>query len=46
MESKKPRRTWRVSDELWAKIELLLPPGTPHPLGCHNPRVDNRRAFD
>ncbi len=46
METKTPRRTWRVSDELWAKIEPLLPPGKPHPLGCHNPRVDNRRAFD
>jgi transposase len=46
METKKPRRPWRVSDELWAKIEPLLPPAKPHPLGCHNPRVDNRRAFD
>ncbi len=46
MESKKPRRGWRVSDQLWAQIEPLLPPGKPHPLGCHNPRVDNRRAFD
>jgi transposase len=46
METKTPRRAWRVSDELWAKIEPLLPPGKPHPLGCHNPRVQNRRAFD
>ena len=46
METKTPRRTWRVSDELWAKIEPLLPPGKPHPLGCHNPRVDDRRAMD
>ena len=46
METKKPRRLWRVSDELWAKIHPLLPPGKPHPLGCHNPRVENRRAFD
>ena len=46
MENKKPRRPWRVSDELWARIEPLLPPGKPHPLGCHNPRVENRRAFD
>lgn len=39
---------WRISDELWAKIEPLLPPpsGKPHPLGCHRPRVDNRRALD
>lgn len=46
METKEPRRPFRVSDELWAKIEPLLPPGKPHPLGCHNPRVENRRAFD
>jgi transposase len=46
METKKPRRPWRVSDELWARIEPLLPPGKPHPLGWHNPRVENRRAFD
>lgn len=37
---------WRIPDELWAQIEPLLPPGKPHPLGCHNPRVDNRRAMD
>jgi transposase len=37
---------WRIPDELWARIEPLLPPPKPHPLGCHNPRVDNRRAMD
>ncbi len=37
---------WRIPDELWAHIEPLVPPGKPHPLGCHNPRVDNRRAMD
>jgi len=37
---------WRISDALWAKIEPLLPPGKPHPLGCHNPRVPDRRAMD
>ena len=40
------RRDWRVPDELWDKIEPLLPVGKPHPLGCHRPRVDNRRAMD
>lgn len=30
---------WRIPDELWAQIEPLLPPGKPHPLGCHNPPV-------
>src|SRR3989338_113538 len=37
---------WRISDALWAQIEPLLPPGKPHPLGCHNPRVPNRQAMD
>ena len=37
---------WRIPDELWARIEPLLPPRPPHPLGCHNPRVDNRKALD
>ena len=37
---------WRIPDELWARIAPLLPPGKPHPLGCHNPRVDNRRTMD
>ena len=37
---------WRIPDELWAKIEPLLPPGKPHPLGCHNPRVPDRNAMD
>lgn len=37
---------WRISDALWAKIEPLLPPPPAHPLGCHRPRVANRRAMD
>ena len=37
---------WRIPDELWARIAPLLPPGKPHPLGCHNPRVDDPRAMD
>lgn len=37
---------WRIPDALWAQIEPLLPPGKPHPLGCHNPRVPNRKAMD
>jgi len=39
-------RFWRTPDALWAEIEPLLPPRKPHPLGCHNPRVDDRRAMD
>ena len=37
---------WRIPDDLWERIEPLLPPRKPHPLGCHNPRVDDRRAMD
>jgi putative transposase len=40
------RRAWRTPDALWAEIAPLLPPRKPHPLGCHNPRVDDRRAMD
>jgi transposase len=46
METKRTAEPRRIPDELWAKIEPLLPPGKPHPLGCHNPRVDDRRAMD
>jgi len=37
---------WRLPDELWAKMEPLLPARPPHPLGCHNPRVPDRAAMD
>ena len=37
---------WRLPDELWAKMEPLLPPRPRHPLGCHNPRVPDRKAMD
>src|SRR5579871_2022175 len=37
---------WRVPDALWGRIEPLLPSRPPHPLGCHNPRVGDRRAMD
>ena len=37
---------WRLPDELWAKMEPLLPPRPVHPLGCHNPRVPDRAAMD
>jgi transposase len=41
------RDKWRIPDDLWAKIAPILPrPGKPHPLGCHNPRVDDRKAMD
>jgi putative transposase len=28
------------------RLEPLLPPRKPHPLGCYNPRVPDRRAMD
>lgn len=37
---------WRIPDALWAKMEPLIPPGKPHPLGCHRPRVPNRDAMN
>jgi transposase len=37
---------WRIPDDLWDRIVPLLPPRKPHPLGCHNPRVDDRKAMD
>jgi transposase len=37
---------WRIPDVLWERLEPLLPPRTPHPFGCHNPRVPDRRARD
>jgi transposase len=46
MEEKEARRPFEISDELWAEIEPLLPPGKPHPLGCHNSRVAPRRAMN
>ena len=42
----KVHRDWRIPDELWARIEPLLPPRKPHPLGCHRPRVEDRKAID
>ena len=41
-----PDDRWRIPDTLWQRIEALLPPRPPHPLGCHNPRVPDRRAMD
>src|SRR5262245_46612627 len=40
------RRDWRIPDELWERIQPLLPARKSHPLGCHRPRVDDRKAMD
>ncbi len=38
---------WRLSDELWEKMRLLIPKHkTQHPPGTHRKRVDNRAAMD
>jgi transposase len=37
---------FRLSDELWERMEPLLPVPKAHPLGCHRPRVPNRAAMD
>jgi len=42
----KARRDGRLPDAWWERIEPLLPPRKPHPLGCHRPRVDARKAMD
>lgn len=42
------RRDWRIPDELWERLESLIPPTPPkpHPLGCHRPRIPDRKAMD
>jgi putative transposase len=37
---------WRMPGWLWQKVEPLLPPAPPHPLGCHRPRIPDRRVMD
>jgi putative transposase len=41
-----PDDQWRIPDALWERIEPLVPPRPLHPLGCHNPRVADRKARD
>jgi transposase len=41
-----PDDQWRIPDTLWGQMEPILPPRPPYPLGCHNPRVGDRRAMD
>ena len=42
----KAHRDWRMPDEWWERLAPLLPPRKPHPLGCHRPRVDERKAME
>jgi transposase len=44
------RRDWRIPDEMWERMQPLIPPPPaplkPHPLGCHRTRVPDRNAMD
>jgi putative transposase len=44
------RRDWRIPDQLWQRMQPLIPPPPvppkPHPLGCHRKRVPDRNAMD
>lgn len=46
MEMSKSQEKWLISDELWIRIEPLLPARPVHPLGCHRRRVDDRCAMN
>jgi putative transposase len=37
---------WRMPDWLWQKLAPLVPPPPQHPLGCHRPRIPDRRVMD
>jgi transposase len=37
---------WRIPEELWQKIQPLLPPPKPHRFRGHNPPVCPRTAMD
>ena len=38
---------WRIPDRLWERLEPPIPgPVDNHPLGCHRPRVSDRRVID
>ena len=37
---------WRIPEQVWARMEPLLPERPAHPLGCHNPRVRDRDAMN
>ena len=45
-DQEKARQDWRIPEALWERIEPLLPARKPHPLGCHRPRVDDRKAME
>lgn len=46
IQSQRPDDKWRIPDVLWERIKCLLPPSPPHPLHCHKPPTDPRKAMD
>ena len=47
-DQKRPAQEFAISDELWERIQPLLPvrQKKPHPLGCHRQRVDDRKVLN
>lgn len=47
-QERRPVQEFEISDELWARIEPLLPVREKpvHPLGCHRSRVPARRVLN
>ncbi len=47
-QEKRAVQEFEISDALWARIEGLLPVRAKpvHPLGCHRPRVPDRRVLN
>ena len=38
---------WRIPDFMWEEMKQIIPkPIDNHPLKCHKPRIDNRKAMD
>jgi len=38
---------WRIPDFMWEEMKQIIPkPIDNHPLKCHKPRIDNRKALD
>ena len=37
---------WRIPDWLWERVEPLLPPPPPHPLGTHRRRIPDRQVMN
>jgi transposase len=38
---------WGISDYMWEEMKLIIPkPIDNHPLGCHKPRMDDRKVME